>query len=155
MQHNDTAQAMIRERVEGALRDHDPSQYDIDGIVGDLLDAGHRTAGSAATIAAAWMIGDANFWQIVRDHALVTPGLLVARTQRNGWELATTGSLTDQEAMALRFSARPSEVRLGAYVEVIDANGYRTGHLSRATYKEQRAGLAPRSPWVLCEIELS
>jgi hypothetical protein len=152
MSINSTDRAMIRERVEGALRDHNPEQYDIDAIASDLLDAGHRNAGDAAPIAAAWMIGGQTFWEIVRSHALITPGIIVEKT-KEGWKIRSFVDLSDDTASIITFRAKPKQVTLGDHVDIVDNNGTRTGYVYSALYRTGRVGLVGE-PYVICEIAL-
>lgn len=66
------------------------------------------------------------------------------------WTIRATGPLTDAEAAAITFMAEPSQVVMGCFVSVIDAEGTRIGHLAAATYHRRAFG----PPYVECSIEL-
>lgn len=83
----------------------------------------------------------------------INKALTVNRTQdREGkhWRIQSPETLTDAEAAAITFRAEPTDVVVGEYVEVEDANGIRIGHLATAQYKEPL--FAPA--FALCSIEL-
>lgn len=58
------------------------------------------------------------------------------------WNITISGSISDEEAMAITFQAEPKEVVLGEHVNVIDAEGTRIGHIKTATYFERAFGPA-------------
>jgi len=70
---------------------------------------------------------------------------------KHGWALTTPGTLTDTEAQAITFRADPDQVRLGTYVEVVDAEGIRIGRITSATYHTRMTGPA----YVVCHIDLN
>lgn len=74
----------------------------------------------------------------------------VASRNSDGWTIRTIASLTDEEAAAITFESEPEHVRLGEFVQVIDANGTRIGHISSAKYLR----LTFDWPRVVCSIEL-
>lgn len=153
MSITDSTREELRERVEGALRDHHPEEYDIDGIVSDLIDASIATGKPRPITGAGWLVGMSAFVAIARKHALTTPGLLVEKT-KDGWKIRSFADLTDEDAGRIKFRAEPKKVTLGGYVEVVDSKGIRTGHVATAIYREGRVGLMSQ-PYVICEIELS
>jgi hypothetical protein len=66
------------------------------------------------------------------------------------WSIVTAETITDAHAKAITWRANPSDVVLGAYVQVSDAGGLRIGHLAKATYHNPWA----QTPYVICELEL-
>jgi hypothetical protein len=58
----------------------------------------------------------------------------------DGWTLETSESLTDAEAAALTIRAGAGEVWPGQYVEVVDDEGIRIGHVSSAVYYRDAFG---------------
>lgn len=73
--------------------------------------------------------------------------------QLNGdWTLSVEREITDEQARALTFRAAPKQVVLGAFVQVIDGGGTRTGRLVSAThtYSPHSMGTA----YVVCGIDL-
>jgi hypothetical protein len=74
---------------------------------------------------------------------------------KDGWILTTEGTLSDTDAGLLTFRAEPEQITLGEYVEVVDAQGIRTGHICSAIYREPVSGLLRAKPYVVCQIELS
>jgi hypothetical protein len=74
---------------------------------------------------------------------------------KEGWRLSTEGALSDADAGLLTFRTEPDRVTLGEYVEVVDAQGIRTGHICSGTYRQPVVGLLRGEPYVVCEIALS
>lgn len=68
----------------------------------------------------------------------------------NDWTITITGSITDEQAAGITFRANPAQVTMGAFVEVVDHDGTRIGHVSTASYHERIAGPA----YVTVTIEL-
>ena len=69
---------------------------------------------------------------------------------RDGWTVVTPDVITDEQAARFTFRAEPEDVTLGEFIQVVDAEGTRIGHLASATYHEQPTGPA----YVVCTIEL-
>lgn len=67
-----------------------------------------------------------------------------------GWTITTTATLSDIEATQITFRAEAHQVVMGEYVEVVDAEGTRIGHIGGATYHERWDGPA----YVTCAIAL-
>lgn len=94
---------------------------------------------------------EANFEQY---KASLSARMNVEKT-KDGWRLSTEGALSDTDAGLLTFRAEPQQITLGEYVEVVDAEGIRTGHICSAIYREPVFGLLRGEPYVVCDIELS
>jgi hypothetical protein len=58
------------------------------------------------------------------------------------WTIRVAGSITDEQAKSIEWRAQPEQVKLGGFVEVIDTDGTRIGHVKTATYMERLAGPA-------------
>lgn len=86
------------------------------------------------------------------NNDLPTTGININYYPNWGWKITSQYSLTNEQAMAIRFVEEdPKKVILGAYVEVHDPDGIRTGHISKATYNTR-----PFDPdFVSVEIDLS
>lgn len=69
---------------------------------------------------------------------------------RDGWKIESPAKLTDEEAKGITFRATPAQVVMGEFVEVVDPDGTRIGHVSEAVYRERWDGPA----YVVCAITL-
>lgn len=74
----------------------------------------------------------------------------VSYRKGHGWTITTDLSMTDETAAGLQFRAEPSQVVMGDFVEVVDAEGTRIGHVKAAEYYERDFGPA----YVKVSIEL-
>lgn len=70
------------------------------------------------------------------------------RLRGAGWRLRSLVCLTDEEARNLTFVAAPESLTVGRYVEVVDPDGTRIGHIATVALRPGSRGLA------LASIEL-
>lgn len=82
-------------------------------------------------------------------HEPYTGSLQVVKN-RDGWLVTAPIALTDRQAQEISWRAEPKQVVMGDFVEVVDPEGTRIGHVETAVYSRRLDG----PPFVTVTIDL-